>query len=311
MSKKHKHEHDEHVDESWLIPYADLLTLLLALFIVLFATSKNLDMKKVDAMQKVFQSIITGGMNVFEFYAPLETTKDQEEQTKTEEELQKAIEQLMQAGLLPSPSASSSANPEQQPTPSPSRDPSESPLPSPEDAQKQKEEQFDEESKELEDLKKKLDKFISQQNMQMQLQTALNKQQLLITIRDQALFPPGTADLKKESIDLAKAISAMLAPYQQFQVRVGGHTDDLPINSAVFPSNWDLSSKRAINFLKVLLGNQVIDPTKYSAVGYAEFQPIADNDTPEGRAKNRRVEISILRNVIENEGQMQRQAVAP
>lgn len=321
MSKKHKHEEHEHVDESWLIPYADLLTLLLALFIVLFATSKNLDMKKVDAMQKVFNSIITGGMNVFQFYAPIDTTKQQEEKTKDEkqkemEQLQEALKNLGLVAVPLSPTPDSSflplATPDASTQPTPSPDPNEAPNEKDNNGEKtDTQEQFEKESKDLKELQEKLEEYIQDQNLQMQLKTALNKTQLLITIRDQALFPPGSADLKKESIELAKNISAMLAPYQQFQVRIGGHSDNQPINSAAFPSNWDLSSKRAINFLKVLLTNKTIDASKYSAVGYAEFQPVGNNDTPEGRAQNRRVEISIIRNIIDNNGQLQQQPATP
>jgi chemotaxis protein MotB len=77
-------------------------------------------------------------------------------------------------------------------------------------------------------------------------------------------------------------------------LRVEGHTDNMPINSAQFPSNWELSTARATNGLKYLIKHFDVDPDKISATGYAEFRPIADNTTPEGRAKNRRVDLVML-----------------
>jgi chemotaxis protein MotB len=89
----------------------------------------------------------------------------------------------------------------------------------------------------------------------------------------------------------------MLVPHPK-KVTVTGHTDNVPIHRPEFPSNWDLSVKRAVNFLKVLLENKQLDPRKFSATGMGEYHPVASNDTPEGRAKNRRVEVAILRDLM-------------
>ena len=75
---------------------------------------------------------------------------------------------------------------------------------------------------------------------------------------------------------------------------ISGHTDNVPIHNAQFASNWELSVMRAVNFMKVLLENPNLDPRWFSAKGYGEFKPVAPNNTPEGRMKNRRVEILIL-----------------
>ena len=77
-------------------------------------------------------------------------------------------------------------------------------------------------------------------------------------------------------------------------LRLEGHTDNVPISTAQFPSNWELSTARATNGLKYLLKNFDVDANKISATGYAEFRPIADNATPEGRARNRRVDLVML-----------------
>jgi chemotaxis protein MotB len=75
---------------------------------------------------------------------------------------------------------------------------------------------------------------------------------------------------------------------------VEGHTDNIPINTTQFPSNWELSSARASNGLKYLIQHFQVEPAKISATGYGEFRPLAENSTSEGRSKNRRVDIVML-----------------
>jgi len=78
-------------------------------------------------------------------------------------------------------------------------------------------------------------------------------------------------------------------------IRVEGHTDDVPISTAQFPSNWELSTARATNVLQYLLEGEVVDPDQLTAAGYGEYRPVASNETEEGRAQNRRVDIVLLR----------------
>ena len=78
-------------------------------------------------------------------------------------------------------------------------------------------------------------------------------------------------------------------------IRVEGHTDNIPISSATYPSNWHLSVARALSTAYFLINEQKLDPEKVTVVGYAEYKPIADNLTPQGRAKNRRVDIVIIK----------------
>ena len=88
----------------------------------------------------------------------------------------------------------------------------------------------------------------------------------------------------------------MLAPLPQ-RIFVSGHTDNVPINTAEFPTNWDLSTRRALNFMKFLLTQEPASKAeRFSVTGFGEYQPIAPNTTPEGRSTNRRVEILIMRN---------------
>jgi chemotaxis protein MotB len=99
-----------------------------------------------------------------------------------------------------------------------------------------------------------------------------------------------------ESQRLAAVVAKMLVPLQQ-KVTISGHTDNVPINTREFPSNWELSSKRAVNFMKFVLAQEKgLQPERFSATGYGEFQPVMSNDTTEGKTKNRRVEVLIVRN---------------
>ncbi|TXK86158.1 flagellar motor protein MotB [Paenibacillus sp. N3.4] len=260
MSKKKKHEeHEEHVDESWLIPYADLLTLLLALFIILFASSQ-VDSKKYDSIMRSLNNAFSGGEAPFQVShkVPIENAANS---TKNNNKNQ-------------NPPNKTESNEDSQLA-----------------AKLQKEE------KDLQELKKSMDAFIKDNNMSEQLTTKLDKDKLTITISDRALFDSGSATIKQDSQKLAVSMSELLGSYPGYQVEVSGHTDNIPIHRTDFETNWDLSAKRAVNFLKILLNNSKIEPASYSSVGYGEYRPIATNDTTDGRAKNRRVEVSILRNI--------------
>lgn len=109
------------------------------------------------------------------------------------------------------------------------------------------------------------------------------------TFGSKVLFQSGEASIKKDSYPYLNEMLqiALKAP---FSMRVEGHTDDIPIETAEFPSNWELSTARAINVLRYFLSTGTISPKKIAAVGFGQYQPIASNDTPEGREKNRRVE---------------------
>jgi chemotaxis protein MotB len=115
------------------------------------------------------------------------------------------------------------------------------------------------------------------------------KERIHIRISNPMLFDSGSAQVKEEVRPILTSISALLklTPYE---VRVEGHTDSIPIATAVFPSNWELSSARAAAVVREF-ASEGVAPTRFLAVGFAEYQPIASNATEEGRAQNRRVEI--------------------
>jgi chemotaxis protein MotB len=255
MAKRKKH-HEEHIDETWLIPYADMLTLLLALFIVLFAVS-SVDAHKFEQMAKSFNIAFTGGEGIMEFPSPTPTPDTDTSVTK----------------------------PLTDPTPDRDKLAEEA-----EEIDLARQQDF----LELLEIKKKIDQYIEENKLALSLQTDLTQEGILITIMDNALFSPGSAEIKPGSRQLALEISKLLVTDPPRHVTVAGHTDNVPINTPQFRSNWDLSAMRAINFMKVLLENDNLAPNRFSSTAYGEYRPVATNTTSEGRAKNRRVEVLIL-----------------
>lgn len=112
-----------------------------------------------------------------------------------------------------------------------------------------------------------------------------------IDIQSSVLFPSGSATLSSQAVAIINRVAKILATYEN-PIQVEGYTDNKPIETRQFPSNWELSASRAAAVVRIL-ENQNIEPTRLSAIGYGEHHPIADNNTEEGRAKNRRVSIII------------------
>lgn len=145
-------------------------------------------------------------------------------------------------------------------------------------------------------MQEKIDTYIVNERLNGKLKTSLTEEGLAITILNDILFDSGSAEVRPQDRQLAKEISQMLVMNPPRNIIISGHTDNVPIHNAQFSSNWELSVMRAVNFMKLLLENPKLDPRLFSAKGYGEFKPVASNDTPEGRMKNRRVEILILPN---------------
>lgn len=243
--KKHKH-HDEHMDESWLVPYADLLTLVLALFIVLFSMS-SVDAQKFQQIARSLNAAFTGGTGVLEYPSP--TPEGEMEQLNVEKE--QSEENI-------------------------------------EEAQKRMEQQN------LQKIQKKINTYIKDNNLETKLQTTLTDEGLMITILNDIFFDSGSAEIRTKDVQLAREISELLVMNPPRNIIVSGHTDNVPINNSDFDSNWHLSVMRAVNFMKILIDNDKLDAKAFSAKGFGEYKPVANNDTKEGRQKNRRVEVLVL-----------------
>src|SRR5512136_3443222 len=144
------------------------------------------------------------------------------------------------------------------------------------------------------------------QSLEDEMRTALESKdvtisklqgKLTVSILDRVLFDSGEADLKPAGAAVLRKVAGILASHPNLKIHVIGHTDNVPIKPAArsrFPSNWELSTARATAAVRFLTENADVDPRRLGAVGYGEFRPVADNATPEGRARNRRIAITIL-----------------
>jgi chemotaxis protein MotB len=119
-----------------------------------------------------------------------------------------------------------------------------------------------------------------------------NSRGTVVRIVDTVLYESGKADLFPQAVEVLRQIVGVIGPIPN-PIRVEGYTDNIPIHTAVFPSNWELSSARAISIVKQFIQDGM-EPLRLEAVGYGEYRPIDSNSSPEGQAKNRRVDIVIL-----------------
>jgi len=248
-----KREPEKHANhERWLVSYADFITLLFAVFVVLYAMGQS-DKKKVEeVMQAIQQSfgMATSGT------AP-------------------------KVNVIPSQAVTiiPSLKPEIKVTP-PGRTRS-----------GQVKTRADE--KDFRQIKSAIEAYLVKQGAQSKVSLEITRRGLIVSLKEAGFFNSGQANIKPEAYELINTIAEVMTQYNN-PLRLEGHTDNIPISTAQFPSNWELSTARATNGLKYLLKNFNVDPNKISATGYAEFRPIADNATPEGRARNRRVDLVML-----------------
>jgi chemotaxis protein MotB len=213
----------------WLLTYADMITLLLALFIILFAIS-NISAVKFNKLARA----ISGGFS---------STS--------------SINEPPNGGAIGS-------------------------------------ERGHTDEANMADAKSQLDRYIAQQNLQSKVQTRITKQGLVITLlSDKAYYNSGSADLRPETKRLLAVVAGQLRSVRN-AVRVEGSTDNVPIATAEYPSNWELSAARATGVTRYLVEREKIDPTRISFAGYGEFHPKFPNDTDAHRQQNRRVDIVIL-----------------
>jgi chemotaxis protein MotB len=145
----------------------------------------------------------------------------------------------------------------------------------------------------LESLRRELQQRLSNQVAQHTVSIQMGRDGLVISLREAGFFDSGSAMPRPESLGTLHEIAASLGrtPYD---LRVEGHTDNVPIHTANFDSNWELSSARATHIARLFLDFHALPPDRISAAGYAEFHPVASNATAEGRATNRRVDLVVL-----------------
>ncbi|WP_406677769.1 OmpA/MotB family protein [Moorella sp. ACPs] len=150
------------------------------------------------------------------------------------------------------------------------------------------------EGAELARIKVELQQYIQQEGLQDQVTLKNEERGLVVSMADTILFPKGSAELTPAAHALLQRVGQALAKLPNY-LRVEGHTDNLPIHTPLFPSNWELSTARATNVVKVLVNDAGINPERLSATGYGEYRPVVPNDTEANMARNRRVDIVVLK----------------
>ena len=134
---------------------------------------------------------------------------------------------------------------------------------------------------------------VKQVETDKQVAVIYEKNKVTIRLPDGVLFGGGNAELMDSGLELLDEIGRMLKRLPN-SVKIEGHTDNIPISTDTYPSNWELSSDRALNILKYFISKHSIKPARLSATGFGEFRPVASNSTLSGRTKNRRVDLLIL-----------------
>ncbi|MEA1928473.1 MAG: OmpA family protein [Candidatus Auribacterota bacterium] len=147
---------------------------------------------------------------------------------------------------------------------------------------------------EMRKMAREIQQYIVDANLTSFVRVEVSKWKLKIVPVAPFLFNPGGATLSPSGKEFVKLISQLFLISPTSKVRISGHTDNVPIHTRRYPSNWELSCARATSVMRYLIDSCGIDPEILSSVGYGPYQPLVPNDTEEGRAKNRRVEIEVI-----------------
>jgi chemotaxis protein MotB len=234
--------------DRWLVSYADFITLLFAVFVVLYA-SANADKKK---QQDVSVAIDAAFRSLGIFPSATRTPSDTAGATATHDQPVVPMNIVMGEDVL-SPAAVKD---------------------------------------DLEHIRRDLTQALSNQVATHTVSIKMGRDGLVISLREAGFFASGSAVPKPETLPTLRQIAARLGA-TPYDLRIEGHTDNIPIHNDEFDSNWELSSARATHIARLILDQKLIAPDRISAAGYAEFHPVATNDTPEGRAENRRIDLVV------------------
>ena len=290
MAKKKPEEVKKGLDE-WMGTFSDMMTLLMCFFVMLFAMS-NVDEAKFDEVSQSFQqnfSIFKGGakaigdgvlvsngvsqLNVLDEYinSTGKVADSDTQNTEFKENAQGEMDSKMQE-LAEELGASKEEIKELQ-----------------ESIQNLENEKL----KLSEELAERIEESLAENFLSDQVDVTFDANCVVLTFNGAFLFDSGKADLKTEALPMLNKIGKILSKYADDNIEIEGHTDSVPLNGGRYENNDVLSSYRALAVFDYLKDNASIDPSIMKHSGRGEYEPIADNSTPEGRAKNRRVEIKI------------------
>ena len=263
--------------ERWLLTYSDMITLLLALFVVLFSIS-SVNVSKFVSLQESLKaafsgSILSGGSSI------LNEGADSSASHSPNNTVIPAIVPIMPTIAKPGAQGAADTASQAQVT-----------------ALMREAQTASQENSDFRALQHRLNAYAKAHGFANQVKAQIEQRGLVVTVlTDNLLFTSGSDTLEPASYPLLNEISHLISiDVEKHPVDVEGYTDDVPINTAQFPSNWELSTGRATNVLQYLL-SQYVPGNRLLASGYADHFPVASNATPEGRARNRRVEIVFQR----------------
>ena len=257
MSRRRKHvQHDNH--ERWLVSYADFITLLFAFFVVLYSSSQ-VDKRKVGklalAIQVAFQQ-----MGVFDTSNTQIPLSDSEAVPFSKVQVVENSERTTDLERFVQPMKGILVPSANAP---------------------------------LKDIQAELEKALAPEIQRKVVDVKSRREGLVISLREIGFFGSGSAAIQPSAQGALNRLGALLATRTE-SMRIEGHTDNVPIHNSQFSSNWELSTARASELLRLFVSRYNMNPARLSIAGYAEFHPAASNDTAEGRARNRRVDIVIL-----------------
>lgn len=261
--RRGRKEGPTHQQERWLITYADLLTLLLIFFIILYAVS-SIDDEKYEAVSGSLQTTFHAGSGILDG-GPKITGEDGQQ--------------------LPGSGGNDQGMPADGETeigPDPAAEPTAREL------------AFREQERQLASFLKTIESYVTDNNLQDQIFVADKPQGISITLSDRFLFDIGRADLKSGAAGILDRLSSLFGSIDA-KISIEGHTDNRPITGGRYADNWELSGDRALSVLRYFIDDRGLNPTQFQYAGYADTRPVGNNETLQGRQQNRRVEITVLR----------------
>jgi chemotaxis protein MotB len=254
MARKKKHPERANHDR-WMVSYADFITLLFALFVVMFAAASS-DQKKAGQIAQAVQ-VAFKQMAIFAPNGKMVPLDDSGALPSDTNKVIGSDHSAFDAAQFVAGGKPGSAETA------------------------------------MRDIRSQLQVKLREELASGSLRISDDSRGLTISLAESGFFSPGSAVMSPAAQAAVDRIAATVRPYD-YNIRVEGHTDNVPIHTAQFPSNWELSTARATFLLQYLISGASLKPERLSAAGYGEYKPVASNETPEGRAANRRVDLVVL-----------------
>ncbi|WP_182201108.1 flagellar motor protein MotS [Paraliobacillus salinarum] len=244
----------------WMVTYADMVTLILVFFVLLFSMSQ-IDLVKFEAVAESFRNrmIFDSFPSTLEMDHPTENSEHREENEGSDDFLNNL----------------SDADPED------------------ETNQQTNNDIVEENQESLDELLAEIKAFLRENDLENTITANRTDQGVVLILQERVLFDTAEADIKEIGEPFLEKVSLLVSNIPN-EIRVEGHTDNRPISTQQYPSNWELSGARASSVIRYLTNNSNLDRDRFIAAGYGDTRPIVENNSPENWSKNRRVEIVIL-----------------